>query len=331
VQPIGLPSSGSAFPSGTLDFAGFGREAAASPPDGSLNALTETVSAQGTCSGGGSEVVDDDNGIALCAGAATASVCNGDSGGALVTTTTPPVVVGVVSAGSTGCAGGVDAVYTYVGAPEILGFVQGNNQPPVAPRVTAQTSIHMTWNGALAPGTALTCAAAGFDDAPTSIGYAFVDARSNTVLQQGTRSTYALAAANVGAEVFCRALATNSGGTTVVETTSTQPIGSVPKLGIAPLHGIVLVAGETADVRVVLRTPAGLRGKFGACITPPASVGSRACASAEVTDGGYGGYPIDVKLRVRPTARPETARLAISAVAGLARAETTVVVRVARR
>jgi Trypsin len=332
VQAVQLPTAGTAFPTGQqLGFSGFGRENTVSNPDGTLNSFTPAASDQGTCGARLTPVVDFDSAIALCAGAATSSACNGDSGGALVTTSTPPVVVGIASAAQSTCDAASQAVYTYVGAPEILSFIQGNPAPPLAPRITNSTFVRLTWSPLLAVGGTLTCSSGDWQNPPTSTAYAFVDTRTNTVLQQSSKPTYLLTAQNVGARIACRALATNDGGTAVGQTTSTGAVAAAPKLRVAAVRGVVLTPGKAAVVRVVLEPPAGLDGLYRACVTPPASVAPRACREVRVTDNGAGGYPLDVMLHVRSTAKPGSARLAIAASAGPTRASATAVARVVRR
>src|SRR4051812_49844007 len=84
---------------------------------------------------------DDDtaNGVLLCAFSGTSSPCNGDSGGALVLTRPTPVVVGVTRASV--CSTNSSASYANVTAPEILQFIQGNDNPPMAPRPKTPTTL----------------------------------------------------------------------------------------------------------------------------------------------------------------------------------------------
>jgi hypothetical protein len=328
VKPVLLPSPGAAFAGGAaVGLAGFGREANGAAPDGSLNWMTATVDDQGSCGTFANAVTRDANGIALCAAGPTSAVCNGDSGSGLVTEGTR-TVVGIASAGAAGCAPGSHVIFTAVGAPEILRFIQGDDQPPIAPRRSQSTYVKLFWDGPLQAGNTLECESGDWEGQP-QIAYAFVNSVNGQVLQQGAKRRYALAPRDVGATVFCQALATNDGGTAVLATSSTDPVGAVPRLGIARLAPIAAVRGRTVPVRIVL--DAGpVSGKFGACITPPARVGGRACASQVVHDGGVGGFELTIALRIKPTAPLGPARVAIAAVAGISHAETTALVRVAR-
>ena len=331
VQAVALPTPGAAIAAGTtLSFAGFGRETNGTDPDGSLNSIAAVASEPGSCGTFLNTVVPNDDAVAFCASSPAATICNGDSGGGLVTTTTPPVLVGVAEAATTECQTGVPSLYMQVSAPEILQFIQGNDQPPAAPKQTDQTYVTLSWKSALVPGETLTCTSGDWSTEPAATAYAFVDTRTDTVLQQSAATTFVLRRQDVGAEIACRALATNAGGTAIEQTTSTGGVRPVPKLSVAVPRGVQLVPGRVAAVRVILETGAGLVGKFGVCLTPPASVAPRACASAKVTDGGSGGYPLTVRLRVKPTARIGTARVAIAAVAGIARANAKAALRVSR-
>ena len=138
---------------------------AAASPDGSLHWLTAAVEGQGRCGGFSNGVVPDYDAVALCASSPIAAVCTGDSGSGLVTTGSPRTIVGVVSAGRTSCAIGA-GIYTYLGAPEILRFVQGDDNPPAAPRRTASTSVTLSWFGTVRVGSTLTCESGGWDGAP---------------------------------------------------------------------------------------------------------------------------------------------------------------------
>jgi hypothetical protein len=256
-------------------------------------------------------------------------VCNGDSGSGLVTEGTR-TIVGIASAGQAGCALGSHVIFTAVGAPEILRFIQGEEQPPIAPRRTQSTYIRLDWDGPLQAGNSVDCESGGWEsDVEPQIAYAFVRAENGEVLQQGAKRTFTLTAREVGSTLVCRAFATNPGGSAVLSTTATAPIAPVPALGIVRLAPIAAARGRTVPVRVVLDAGA-VSGKFGVCITAPAKVAKRACASQVVEDGGVGAFALIVWLRIKPTAPLGTARVAVAAVAGVSRAQTSAVVRVAR-
>ena len=153
VQAVALPTAGAAYPTGAaVEMAGFGRSSPTVQTSGPLSWMTATVDPQGECSSTGRGLTAN-NGIVLCASSPSGAVCNGDSGSGLVTTTGAPVLIGVVSAGAGGCDVGSHGTFTYTGAPEILQFVQGNDNPPTAPRETSATFLHVNWARRSSSGT----------------------------------------------------------------------------------------------------------------------------------------------------------------------------------
>ena len=327
---VSLPPSGATYPAAQqAAIAGFGRETPTSAPDGSLNSVAVTIDSQGSCGGHSNDVIPDDDAVALCAIPASGTACTGDSGSGVVTSTGTPTIIGVVSAGPTGCTAGGATIVTYLGAPEILRFVTGDDHPPLAPRVTPATTVDLSWLGALRAGTTLTCKSTGWQGTP-ALAYAFVNSANAQVLQRGAAPTYLLTAASVGATISCTAFATNEGGVATLSTTSTAAIAAAPSIGIAPLAPVAAVRGRAVTVRVALYTPSGLTGKFSVCVTPPAQVGARACASQQFAAGHLGKVPFALRLNIRPGAPLGTSRLAISAVAGISSAEKSALVRIAR-
>jgi len=328
VQAVALPSGDAPPPAHiTLSLAGFGREQSTSAPNGSLDWWTATTGDPENCGGYSNSVIPDDDAIAICASSPTGAVCTGDSGSGLVTTAGTPTLIGITSAGPPGCSAGGAGVFTYVGAPEILDFIQGNDAPPAAPRRTSGTTVNISWQTKLAVGTTITCASTGWSGDP-SLTYAFVDANDDTVLEQGTRSSYTLTASDLGNSLYCRVLATNTGGTASLRTVDTGVVAAAPHVGITTLAPRKVSRGRTAVLKVVIHAGAGLSGKFGVCITPPARIGHRVCSSQMIEDGSFGGFPFTLGLRIKPTAPLGPASLAIEAVAGVSRAESTAVVRI---
>ena len=328
VQAVALPAPGQAFPLHTaVALAGFGRQLASRSPNGSLVLYTATTGDPESCGGYSNEVIPDDDAVSLCANSPSESICTGDSGSGLVTTEGSPTLVGVASAGRPGCDLGTNGVFTYLAAPEVLRFVQGDDSPPVAPRRTSDTTVDVTWRGPLDVGNTLTCASSGWGGSP-SLVYAFVDSRTDDVLQQTARPDYQLTTKDVGATIYCRVLATNAGGTAALRTDATNTIGGAPRVGISALALPAAVRGRIVTVRVVVHAGAGLSGKFGVCITPPARIASRVCTSQVIDDGSYGGFPFTLGLRIKQTAPVGIASLAIDAVAGVSHATTTATLRV---
>ena len=198
VQAVALPAPGAGFPSADTEvgLAGFGRENPAVPATGTLNWLAGRVDEQGTCGAFTTAVIRDADAVSFCAFAPWSAVCSGDSGSGLVTSGPSRVLVGVVSAGQVlgqvGCAAGARTIFTAVWAPEVLRFIEGDDQPPVAPRRTPATYVRLFWDHPLAAGGALVCFSDRWDGNPT-ITYAFVSARGR-VLQQGPSSVFRLGA-----------------------------------------------------------------------------------------------------------------------------------------
>jgi len=328
VQAVALPNAGEVLPPhASVALAGFGREVPTSPPNGSLNWWTATTGDPDNCGGYSNSVIPDDDAVAICASSPSNSVCTGDSGSGLVTTSGTPTLVGIASAGPPGCATGGAGVFTYVPAPEILDFIQGNDAPPIAPRPSGATTINISWSARLAVGTTVTCASSGWSGSP-ALTYQFVDSADDTVLQQGPRPAYTIVTGDVGRSLYCRVLATNDGGTAALRTVDTETVGPTPRVGITTLAPRRVPRGRTVLVKVVIHAGAGLSGKFGVCITPPPRIGRRVCSSQRIDDGSFGGFPFTLGVRIKPTAPRGRASLAIAAVAGVSRAESTAVVQI---
>ncbi len=326
VQAVALPSPGMPFPAGAaVGLAGFGRQNPTIATSGPLDWMTATVDPQGNCGGPGGLI--DNNGILLCASSPTSAVCSGDSGSGLVTTTGTPTLIGVVSAGSTSCDPGGQGLFTYTGAPEILQFIQGSDTPPTAPRESSTTFLELKWNRPLVVGNTLTCSTGGWVG-EARFTYSFLNAADGAVLQTGPRPTFLVPASAIGARVFCQVAATNSGGTTLEETEATSAVGGAPQVRIVPSTPLAAAPGSRLTMRVTLVSPLGLWGKVAVCVTLPVRVGGHLCRSTVNRDGASGTFPFDFAFRIRPTAPPGTARVAISAVAGVSTAKTTALLRV---
>jgi hypothetical protein len=239
------------------------------------------------------------------------------------------MIVGIASAGATGCTPGSHALYTNVVSPEILEFIRGNDDPPPAPRASPSTFVRIGADGPLAAGVTLRCTSGHWDGAP-SVTYELVDTRTNEVLQRDARGSLLLTSRMVGATIACRAIATNTGGTAQIETTAAEPVAVAPKLELERVPALTARRGSSATVRVWLDRAPGVTGRYGVCLTPPARVGSRACASQQVTGEGGGRFALTVALRVATTAPLGKAKVAITAVAGPSRSRSAAVLRVTR-
>ena len=327
VQAAALLTSGE-YPGGAAAMiSGFGRQMAGSPSDGSLNTLTATVDAQETCGGFSNDVVPADDAIALCASAPSGAICSGDSGGALVKADTHAILA-VASASPPNCDAGSSGVFVYTGAPEILRFIQGDNQPPMAPRATQSTFVTLSGRPPISVGSTLTCSSGSWTGEPT-ITYAFLNATTGEVLQQG-KSSLVITPQHTGMTISCRAIATNSGGTALLTTGSSKSVAGAPKLTIVHVTPVSVARGRVAAVQIVLRTSQTVSGRFGVCATPPAGVGARVCASKRVS-GGLGQAKFTLDLRIKPTAPLGAVRFAIAATDPVATAESTALIHILGR
>ncbi|MBV8395268.1 MAG: trypsin-like serine protease [Actinobacteria bacterium] len=327
VQAVALPASGVYQPHTAVALAGFGRQNVTSAPNGALYWYTGTTDDPETCGGFSNTVIPDADAVAFCVESPTSAVCTGDSGAGLVTTTGTPTLIGITSAGRPGCDTGSAGVYTYVGAPEILKFIQGNDAAPTAPRDSGGATVDVTWNGTLSVGNTLTCASSGWDGQPT-LAYQFVNATTDDVLQQSAKPTYLLRASDAGSSIYCRVLATNAGGTGALRTDATGTVAGPSAVGITTVAPRSAARGRTVAVRVIVHTGPGLSGKFGVCVAPPVNVGARVCTSEVVDDGSYGGFPFTLGVRIKPSAPLGVAKLAVTAFAGVSRAASTAALRV---
>jgi hypothetical protein len=188
--------------------AGFGVQSLTEIASGALRGLDLKVEAQGRC---GLPVMSLFNGIERCAQSPTGSVCYGDSGAGLVTTGPDPRLLGILIGALPGCEPGSYSVSTYVGAPEIGGFLGGSNHPPTAPRgfieLTAGNPPHI--------GESINCKTRS-PNRNTRFRYTFTTSQGR-LLQSGSRTTYVIKPAAAGTEIICLGAATNAGGTTLSE------------------------------------------------------------------------------------------------------------------
>ena len=328
VKAVALPAPDSPFPSGaSVTLAGFGKQAPTATNSGQLASLTGTVDPQGVCDAGSSGGLIEYNAIELCEASPSSAVCNGDSGGGLVTGGTSPTLVGVVSAGAPGCDIGSHSLFTYTGAPEILAFIQGSDQPATAPR-QGSSGVEMRWLGPVVVGNTLDCEPGDWPNSNPTYAYSFVNASNGQVLQHGAAAKFTIPVADEGAAISCEVAATNAGGTSLDETTPTSPVKGPPQARITHITPLSAVRGRSVLLRVMLVAPAGLFGKFSVCIRPPKSVSGRVCRSTTNADGGADSVPFIFKFRVKPTARVGTGSLAITAVAGLSSARSSARLRI---
>jgi hypothetical protein len=189
---------------------GFGRQ----HPEEALNGWLYGI---GMTLGSGSECGGEDNALFLCASSPSGSLCFGDSGSALTLPGTPATLVGVTDTvqviDGKPCLPGAIGGFVNMAAPEIRDFVlEDNETPPRAPRGGG-----VAIQGAPVVGQTLSCEPGVWSNSPT-LTYVFIDSRGGAVLQEGSSSTYALTAADIGRSILCEVLATNAGGTGVERT-----------------------------------------------------------------------------------------------------------------
>ncbi len=328
VAAVALPQAGAGFPARTsVGVAGFGRQEPTVTASGQLAWTTSIVDAQGSC---GEHGLIENNAVLLCASSPTSAVCKGDSGSGLVTTgAATPVLVGVADATPDGCSPGSHAVFAWTGAPEILQFIEGDDQPPTAPRETKTTFLRFVWisSGAIHPGDTLTCSTGDWTDPNPSVSYAFVDAATRNVLQSGP-ATLVVPASAVGAKIVCEAALTNAGGTSFAETNPAPAVQPEPSARIVGVKPVTAPRGRVVAIRVTLVASAGVRGRLAVCVQPPKLVAGRVCRSTGHGDGLAATVPFVFKLRVKPTAPLGAAPVSISALAGRSTATASTLIRV---
>lgn len=184
--------------------------------DGKLHRLDQGLLEQWQCAHGVPSL--------LCAWSATGAACAGDSGGGLVTATDPPRLLGVsnfVVYPSSPCAAGNLTAYTDVTTPEIRTWLSGEEEPPLAPRASANALL---WGEPFSRGTAI-CNAPKWDGDPaltTTFLYTTPGSPATQVVQRGPSNKYELGPEDVGHSLVCVSVATNAGGTT--QSASWRPI-----------------------------------------------------------------------------------------------------------
>jgi Trypsin len=220
VRPIGLSSSASSPPEGTdVTLSGFGEENPTTEElNGNLYSIGMTLGFSRECGG-------EDDALFLCARNGAGSACNGDSGGGVVDGS-PSTLIGFVDTvevvGGEPCRDGALNGFVNLAAPEVRDFIEGSEDPPLAPRGGG-----IVIRGVPTAGQSLSCEPGSWSGGPT-FTYAFIDSASGQVLQQGSSPTYALSGADVGRTIFCEVQATDAGGTGVARTHALAPIEPAP-------------------------------------------------------------------------------------------------------
>jgi hypothetical protein len=225
-RAIPLAPAGAVVAPGTrLLVSGYGQQGADTPSDGRLYSAPVSALPDSACL---STLAPNRTAGALCAVAVGAGApCFGDSGGPLVG---DGVLVGIVSTGASDapCSGRSPDVYVDVAAPEIRAFIDGSDTPPMAPRLSGRPGLSSVDPPVV--GSPLRCTPGTWSGAD-SITYTFVDAATGSVLQSGSRATFAPTRAHVGATVMCVVQAANAGG---VSTAGTGTAAAVQPDTVAP-------------------------------------------------------------------------------------------------
>jgi hypothetical protein len=221
VQPIGLPASASAPPEGTdALFSGYGEENPNTEElNGKLYVLGTALQFPRECGG-------EADAVFLCGRNTGGSACNGDSGGGL---TSEHALIGVVDTvqivNGERCTHDAGNGFVNVAAPEIRDFIEGSEDPPLAPRGRG-----VVIRGVTTVGHALTCEPGSWSNGPT-FAYSFVNSANGQVLQMGASATYALTEADVGRPISCEVMASNAGGTGLART---EPLPAVTRAPVIP-------------------------------------------------------------------------------------------------
>ncbi len=221
VRAIVLPSSSSNPPEGTdATLSGFGEENPTEELNGNLYSLSTSLVPSRQC-GGEAEAVF------LCGSTTTGSACSGDSGGGLTreidgSFTLIGVIdtVGVVDGEP--CRHGALNGFVNLAAGEIRDFVEGSEDPPLAPRGGGAV-LH----GEPTAGQVLSCEPDGWRNDPTYT-YTFMNSADGEILQQGSSPTYQLTEADVGRTILCQLQAVNAGGTGTASTSAPAPVKRAP-------------------------------------------------------------------------------------------------------
>ena len=303
-QPIALPTPGLELKVGAdVSLAGYGVRAAGSSADGTINGMSGTLIDSGRCLPRSDEAA---NGVLLCVFSGSSSPCSGDSGGALVLRTPAPVLVGVTRAATIGCRANTGSSYANVTAPEILEFVRGNDNPPMAPRPIGSTTLEGPTT-VMQVGQTVTCRAGSWSGNPT-FAYEFWEDEHDTMVRSGPSPTYKLREVDAGRTFYCRVLATNAGGTTFDESPDADvPVQNPPELSVPPS---IAQRGRAATVRVRLDDWIRPLGKVAVCVRLAPRIGGKVCRTATPA----GAAPVVViQLRVKPTAPLVRARATVTA------------------
>ena len=178
-QAIALPGPGQRLTNGqAVSLAGFGVRPRPARADVTLNRMSSTLIPDSECLGPPDDLA---GAVLVCAFSGTNSPCHGDSGSALVLMASTPVAIGVTGAGT--CDANTAAEFADLTAPEILQFVQGNDNPPLAPRPTGARGRRADEGAA---GRADAALHAGLLDRDPDARVQFLEGTNDLVLRTGS-------------------------------------------------------------------------------------------------------------------------------------------------
>jgi hypothetical protein len=296
-RAIALPAPGLRLVAGqAVSLAGYGVTAATGDPTTSLNRMTSTLVGDEYCLPP-RDVPD--SAVLVCAFSGTNAPCHGDSGSVLVLETPTPVAVGVTGAGS--CDLNSAAEFADLTAPEVLRFVQGDDDPPVAPRPVKPPSLALA-TATPQVGQTVGCEPGAWSGSP-AFAYSYLEGTNSLVLRTGP-PTYRLRVADAGRRILCRVAAANDGGMALGYSATTPEVLSPPELAVPPARAR---PGGIADVRVTLLGWARPIGRATACAAVSARVGARTCRTVAIA-----GTTVSLRVPVRRTAPSVSARVAVS-------------------
>jgi hypothetical protein len=218
-RAVALPHSDSRYPKGASTIlAGFGTKSGLKSGTGTLRTMHATVDDQGRC--GGLRAPHQNgflfaNAVIFCAFSSGGAACEGDSGAGLVTVGHHPRLIGIAVAGSRSCLPGAQTVFAYVGAPEILRFLDGDLNPPLSPLWSFKGGLRCVSASPLRVGMEMRCTNVGLMRAK-HVTFAFFTG-SGRLLHAGTVPIYVVQASAIGQRVHCIATAVGPGGTTLQE------------------------------------------------------------------------------------------------------------------
>jgi hypothetical protein len=222
VSTITLPSSASGIPEGADGvLSGFGEENPITEElNGKLYSLGIALEPSRECGG-------DAEAVFLCGSNTGGTACNGDSGGSLVREFDDGLtLIGVIDTvqivGGERCRHGALDGFVNVTAPEIRDFIEGSDDPPLAPRGEGASLL-----GEPTVGQTLTCEPGNWSNDPAYI-YAFVNSAHGEILQQGSSPTYLLHEPDFGRTILCELQATNAGGTGTARTLALASVQHAP-------------------------------------------------------------------------------------------------------